>query len=151
MTPPMMNAKHRRVVLAASAAAALVGLAACQTPRISPAEPLPAEVARRLETVREERTEFPSFADVPAPPANLRTPAQWAQIVQGLETRGAVVGSWPQRNPAWLIDPEATARRLQVLTEVAPTEIPSEDQRRLTEAFAETLRRRAEPPPPIDD
>ncbi len=97
----MMNASHRKVVLAL-AGAGLCGLSACQTPQTTPAEPLPAEVARRLETVREERTEFPSFADVPARPANLRTPAQWAQIVQQLETRGAVVGSWPQRNPAWI-------------------------------------------------
>jgi hypothetical protein len=125
-------------------------LSACQTPQTTPAEPLPAEVVRRLETVRDERTEFPTFADVPARPTNLRTPAQWAEIVGQLETRGAVVGSWPQRNPAWITDPEGDARRLQAQTNVAPGDMPRADQRQRTEAFAETLRQRTEPPARID-
>jgi hypothetical protein len=161
MSPAMMNAKHltrdpargpdgyaRRVVLALSAAA-LAGLSACQTPK-APDEPLPAEVARRLETVRGERTDYPSFADVPPAPTDLRTPAQWAEVVGQLEGRGAQVGSWPQRNPAWLTDPEGDARRFQALTAIGPADLPRPDQRERTEAFAETLRQRTVPPAPID-
>ena len=158
----MMNAKHltrdparvrregypRTVVLALSAAA-LSALAACATPEALD-EPLPAEVAQRLETVRRERTEYPSFADVPPVPTDLRTPAQWAQLVRQLEGRGAQVGAWPQRNPAWLTDPEGDARRLQALTALAPEDRPRPDQGKLTEAFAETLRQRTVPPPRID-
>jgi hypothetical protein len=147
--PSTPGAYPKKVVLALSAAG-LCALSACQTPQTTLAEPLPAEVARRLETVREERTEFPTFGAIPAPPANLRTPAQWAQIVGQLETRGAVVGSWPQRNPAWITDPEGDARRLQAQTYVAPADMPRPDQIQRTEAFAETLRKRTVPPARID-
>ena len=144
----MMNASHRKVVLAL-AGAGLCGLSACQTPQTAPTEPLPAEVARRLETVRGERTAYPRFSDVPPQPADLRTPAQWAQAVRQVEARGGQVAAWPRQNPAWLTDPVGDARRLQALTRVAPEDMPRPDQRQLTEAFAEAQRQRSEPPPPI--
>ncbi|HEX8660401.1 MAG TPA: hypothetical protein VF686_00940 [Brevundimonas sp.] len=106
-------------------------------------------MARRLETVRGERTAYPSFADVPPQPADLRTPAQWAQAVGQVESRGAQVAAWPARNPAWLTDPEGDARRLQAQTRVAPQDMPRADQRQITDAFAQGLRQRTEPPPPI--
>lgn len=141
-----MNAKHLVVVLALAAA----GLSACATPQ-APTEPLPAEVAQRLETVRRERTAFPSFADLPPPPRNLRSPPQWAAAVQAVETRGAVVGSWPERNPAWITDVAGDAARLQAQTRLQPGDIPPPDQVQRTEAFARTLRQRTEPPPPIEN
>ena len=144
----MTKAKHLRVVLALTAAAA-AGLSACATPDTTPAEPIPEEVARRLESVRGERTAFPRFENIPAAPTNLRTPAQWAQVVNALEERGERVGSWPQRNPAWITDPEADARALQARTRVAPEDMPRADQLQRTEAFANTLRARTVPPPPI--
>jgi len=143
----MKNAKHLVVVLGLSAAG---GLSACATPR-TPAEPLPAEVAQRLETVRRERTDYPSFADLPAPPQNLRAPAQWAEAVQAVETRGAVGGSWPARNPAWITDVPGDAARLQSQTRLQAGDIPPADQRQRTEAFAQTLRQRTDPPPAIAD
>ena len=156
----MMNAKHltrdpagrgagygRRVVLALSAAV-LAALAACAAPRTS-GDPIPAEVARRLETVRGERTAYPNFGDVPPQPADLRTPAQWAQAVRQVETRGAQVAAWPARNPPWITDPAGDARRLQAQTRVAPEDMPRPDQGRITEAFAEGLRQRTQPPPLI--
>lgn len=148
--PPRVGREKyaRRVVLALSAAG-LSALAACATPKTSE-EPLPAEVAQRLETVRRERTDYPNFADVPPAPGDLRTPAQWAQLVRQLEGRGAQVGSWPQRNPAWLTDPEGSARRLLALSRVAPEDLPRPDQRQRTEAFADALRQRAVPPDKLD-
>jgi hypothetical protein len=143
----MKNAKHLVVVLGLTASGSL---AACATPK-APSEPLPAEVAQRLETVRRERTDYPSFADIPPPPQNLRTPPEWAQAVQAVETRGAVVGSWPARNPAWVTNPEGDAARLQALTRVDPALIPPPDQGQRTEAFAESLRQQLNPPPPIED
>ena len=156
----MMNAKHltrdpagrgpgyaRRVVLALSAAA-LAALSACAAPK-TPDGPIPAEVARRLETVRSERTAYPRFSDVPPQPGDLRTPAQWAQAVRQVEGRGARVAAWPRQNPAWLTDPEGDARRLQAQTRVAPEDMPRPDQRQLTEAFAEAQRQRSQPPAPI--
>ena len=144
----MTKPKHLRVVLALSGLA-LVGLSACATPE-TPSEPIPAEVARRLESVRGERTEFPSFAEIPAPPANLRTPAQWAEVVRAVEDRGERVGSWPQRNPAWLTNPERDAAELQARTRVAPDDMPRADQRQRTEAFAASIRARTVPPPRLD-
>jgi len=141
----MMNAKPLTVVLALAGLAALSG---CATPQTA-AEPLPAEVERRLETIRAERTDYPRFQDIPSAPQNLRTPGQWSQAVGAVETRGGVVGTWAARNPAWITDPEGDGARLQARTVVAPQDMPRPDQQALTEAFAASLRAQAIPPEPI--
>ena len=146
MTRSMKNAKNLRVVLALSG---LGLLAACATPQ-PPAEPLPAEVASRLETVRRERTEYPRFSDIPAAPQNLPTPAQWAAKVQAVEAQGEVIGRWPAANPAVVTDPTIDAARLQALTRVDPADIPPPDQAARTEAFAESVRQTMIPPPPVE-
>lgn len=145
----MKKAKHLRVVLALSAAG-ISALTACATPDTSAKEPIPAEVARRLETVRAERDSFPRFEDIPAAPKNLRTSKQWAGVVGALETRGERVGSWPERNPAWITDPQADAARLQGLTRVAPDDLPRPDQLQRTEAFAAGVRALTVPPARLD-
>ena len=144
-----MKAKQRRIVPWALAAAPVVLLAACQTSRAPQrAEaPLPAEISRRLETVRQERTDYPEFSDIPAPPANVRTAEEWRAFVQRNEGRAASLEAWEAENPPWITDTAGhVASARAAVADAGPP--PPLDQQARTEAWAERMRALAAPPPP---
>ena len=133
-------------ILPAAAAALLAG---CQSaPREQRAEkPLPPQVAQRLETVREENPGYPRFSDIPAPPANVRTPEQWRQFVTGVEGEGAALERWAATNPVWNTDMGGFVSAARgALTAAGPP--PPPDQQAQTEAYARRMRELARPPAP---
>ena len=144
-----MKAKQRPPVPWALAATAASGLlAACQSAPPQRAEaPLPAEIAQRLETVRQERTDFPEFSDVPAPPTDVRTPEQWRLFVERNEGAADGLQGWTRQNPAWITDTQGhVASARAALRDAGPP--PPPDQRAQTEAFAQRMRELARPPAP---
>lgn len=110
-------------------------------------EPLPEEVARRLETVRGERTAYPSFGDIPSTPSDVRTPAQWAEQVRVIKGRGRELTDWAVQNPAEISNPETFGAQARGELGVGPGDAPPADQNARTEALARSLR--FTPPPPI--
>ena len=143
-----MKAKQRPIVPWALGAVALVG--ACQSGPSQPQRaeaPLPAEISRRLETVRTERTEFPQFSDIPPPPANVRTPEQWREFV--IETQGEAteLARWVAANPAENSDLSSYLDRARAAVAAAGVP-PPPDQPARTEAWAQRMRQLAVPPPP---
>jgi hypothetical protein len=110
-------------------------------------EPLPEEVARRLETVRGERTEYPSFRDIPSTPTDVRTPAQWAQSVADVKGEGRALTAWAAANPPEVADVAAYAAQARAGLGVGPQDAPPVDQDARTEALARSMR--FTPPPPI--
>ena len=125
-------------------------LAACQSAPREPQgaqTPLPAEIARRLETVRTERTDYPAFSDIPAPPGNVRTPEQWREFVLATQGQGTALARWVAANP-----PENTnlagylVQARAALDSAGPP--PPPDQQAQTEAWAQQMRQAAVPPPP---
>lgn len=137
-------------VLALSALAS--ALSACAlVPERSAArtEPLPEEVARRLETVRGERTAYPSFRDIPVTPTDVRTPAQWAQAVGAVKGEGRALTEWAAANPPEIEDVRGYAAQARGELGVGPEDAPPADQNARTEALARSMR--FTPPPPIPD
>ena len=143
-----MKAKQRPFVPWTLALPAV--LAACQSspaPAQRAEAPLPADISRRLETVRSERTEYPDFADVPPPPADVRTAEQWRQFVVATEGQGTALGRWVAANPAWNTDmADYVARARAALADAGNP--PPPDQQAQTEAWAQRMRQLAVPPPP---
>lgn len=112
-------------------------------------EPLPEEVARRLETVRGERTDYPSFREIPQTPADLRTPAQWAEAVGSVKAEGRALTQWAANNPPEVADVDAYAAQARRELGVGPDDVPPPDQAARIEALARQMRARATPPAPI--
>ena len=144
-----MKVKQTSLVPWFPLAAALALLGACQSaPREQRAEaPLPPQVAQRLDTVREENPGYPEFGDIPAPPANVRTPEQWRQFVTGVEAEGETLERWAVANPVWNTDMGGfvSAARAALAPAGPP---PPATQPAETEAFARRMRALARPPAP---
>ena len=144
-----MKVKQTPVVPWALTLAAAALLGACQSaPRERRAEaPLPAQITERLGTVREENPGYPKFGDVPAPPANVRSPEQWRQFVTGVEGEGAALERWAATNPVWNTDMgRFVSAARSALAPAGPP--PPPDQQAQTEAYVRRMRELARPPAP---
>jgi hypothetical protein len=148
-TPAPIANRSAPAVLALAGAACALSACALVPQRSADAgsEPLPEEVARRLETVRDERTEYPSFRDIPATPTDVRTPAQWAQAVGEVKAEGRALDAWAAANPPEIQDVAAYAAQARAGLGVGPQDAPPADQNARTEALARSMR--FTPPPPI--
>ena len=108
--------------------------------QVDPRSPVAAEVARAART----STDFPSFAEIPVVPTDVRPirmygdAAREVELVRAELERATAPGTWTLQNT------EAFAERAR--RDVGPEIAPAEP--RDTEAYADELRRRATPPPP---
>ena len=150
--------KFRAAPLFAVAALSGALLSGCATapaeaPRreAKPRQPLPAEVARRLEVVRGEREGYPSFRDIPVTPSDVRTPVQFRQAVQTIKGQAAEISATVARLPVDIPNPDIYAQQARRELGVGPGDVPPPDQAAQIEALARELRARANPPPIIVD
>lgn len=135
------GAMAARLATCGGAAALLAG---CMGPfavgEVDPRSPIAAEVAR---TARANR-DYPSFAEIPAPPADLRPVRMYGAQAAELEAERAQLeretapDTWTLRNT----DAFAARARADAGPDAPPPQTAD------TEAFAESVRRRATPPPP---
>jgi hypothetical protein len=148
--------KFRAVLPFAAVGASLLSACAttpAETPQreAKPRQPLPAEVAGRLEGVRAERDRYPTFRDIPLTPTDVRTPVQFRQAVQAIKGDAAEISATLAGIPIEIPNPESYAQQARRELGVGPEDVPPPDQVARIEALARELRRRAEPPPPIVD
>jgi hypothetical protein len=108
-------------------------------------------LAPRIQQLVDANRNYPRWADFPAAPTDVPQPAQVAANVSRLNAdSGALAGQVAKID--WTMDSDPTAfiesiqRRFDP-TKMAPIGAQTPEE---VEAFAETLRRRAAAPPPID-
>jgi hypothetical protein len=149
-----MNAPHRhfltarrlalagKSVLCAGGALVLSGCAGnpLQDAQVDPRSPIAAEVARAARA----NTRYPTFADIPKRPADVRPLSAYGRAADELESARGDLERATAPETWTLGDTEAFAARAR--REAGP-EVPP-PTRADTEAFAAELRKRATPPPP---
>ncbi|WEK59463.1 MAG: hypothetical protein P0Y52_08130 [Candidatus Brevundimonas phytovorans] len=116
-------------------------------PKTDAASPL----APRIQQLVDAHREYPRWADFPAAPTDLPQPSQVAAHVGTLNTESGALATqvagidWTlESDPAAFV--ESISRRFDP-ARMAPIGAQTPDE---VEAFAESLRRRAAAPPPID-
>jgi|KBSSwiStaDraftv2_1062776.scaffolds.fasta_scaffold165969_2 hypothetical protein len=149
-----MNARNRKIMnvgdrlmaarfLGVAASAAL--LAGCvsepiASTRVDPASPIAPEVAKLASADKD----FPSFNEIPSKPTDLRPPRIYGERAKELEVARNQLDAATAPN-TWVLDQtgafESRARVDAGPDLGAPTNTD-------TEAFANTIRKRATPPPP---
>ncbi len=108
-------------------------------------------LAPRIQELVDANRDYPRWADFPAEPTDLPQPAQVAANVSALGVQSGALAS-QVAGIDWVLDSDPTAfvesinRRFDP-ARMAPIGAQTPEQ---VEAFAETLRRRAAAPPPID-
>ncbi len=91
---------------------------------------------------------FPKFANIPAAPTDMRTPAEWRKAVVIMLRDKSVIETMAEANPASLFGAEAFAQKARARAAVKPGDATPAMTREDSEAFAKALRERATPPPP---
>jgi len=107
-------------------------------------------VAPAVQAAQTQPMGFPSFRSVPPALAAVdqRTPLQWSRTVQGLNREAGQLTTWAQENPS--LAPTTTAAfNDSALKELKynAADAPPVDQATQSEAFANSLRTQAAPPP----
>ncbi|WP_312145590.1 hypothetical protein [Brevundimonas sp.] len=108
-------------------------------------------LAPRIQELVDANRDYPRWADFPAEPTDLPQPAQVAANVSALGVQSGALAS-QVAGIDWVLDSDPTAfvesinRRFDP-ARMAPIGAQTPEQ---VEAFAESLRRRAAAPPPID-
>ncbi len=136
----------RRLATQATLAAAVLTLVGCAslTPR---AVDQRSPVAGRIAAEGAAGGPFPTFADIPATPRDVRTVGQYDEVVTGVRGQAGELAAWREANPAINVDTEGFAAQARDRVAEAGEQV-SADQRARTEAYAAEARRRAAPPPP---
>lgn len=134
-----------RASLAATAmlASPLAGCAGLTPTAIDQRSPVAGRIAAETTTDRP----YPTFADIPATPRDVRTVGQYNEVVTGVRGQGGDLSAWREANPAINVDTEGFAAQARGQVAEAGEQVSAE-QRARTEAYAAEARRRAEPPPP---
>lgn len=108
--------------------------------KVDPASPVAAEVARIAKT----NTDYPSFADIPAIPQDLRPVRLYGREARAVKQAGEKLVAETAPETWTLKNTESFAAEAQ--RDAGPTF--EEGPQRDPEAFARELRERATPPPP---
>jgi hypothetical protein len=88
---------------------------------------------------------YPKFSDIPKVPADMVHPASFAELVAPLEAQRAALAAHVGALPTASSDvTQAEAARLRALIAIEP---PAADATARAEAYAQSLRQRAKPPP----
>lgn len=145
-SPFLLNRIFRLSLCAglAGSAAACVQVSPFVTRPVDAGSPVAADVR----AASSANTAFPSFADIPAAPKDVRTPEAWRKAVASVLKEKRVVETLAEAHPATLFNAEAFASAARARAVTQPGDVPSVNSRAETEAFAKALRERATPPPP---
>jgi hypothetical protein len=131
------------VVLAAAGVTACVSRAGLET-SAAPVDPDSRIGQAMIEAMRNPGP-YPKFSDIPKVPADMAQPAPFAEVIAPLIAQRAAlaadVTALPERSPERT---EREAARLRALLAIEP---PPADASARAEAYAESLRQRAKPPP----
>ena len=147
----------RQSVLRAARLALIAGLAlgasACVLPaKVRGMSNLPVDpnspVAKDVIEASRHPGPYPSFADIPEVPTDIRPVSEWRAAVLDLKHRQARLGAEAGALPPALTDTDAYAALHRSKAGAQPTDIPPEDAEQRTRAYAQSLRERATPPPP---
>jgi hypothetical protein len=131
------------VVVAAAAMTACVSRAGLET-SAAPVDPNSRVGQAMIEAMRNPGP-YPKFSDIPKVPADMAKPAPFADVVAPLKAQGAALGAQVAALPAKSPErSEVEAARLRALVAIDP---PPADATARAEAFAQSLRQRAKPPP----
>jgi len=131
------------VVLAAAGVTACVSRAGLET-SAAPVDPNSRIGQAMIEAMRNPGP-YPKFSDIPKVPADMAQPAPFAEVIAPLIAQrvalAAEVTALPEKSPERT---EREAARLRALLAIEP---PPADATARAEAYAESLRQRAKPPP----
>lgn len=111
--------------------------------RIDPRSPAAAEIAR----IAALPGAWPTFRDIPAIPADIRTPAQWRQSVLALRADGADVVSNAGAESFSLGDTDRFAAGVRGQLDARAAAPPTAAEIAESAAFVKAARARATPPP----
>ena len=111
---------------------------------IDPASPAAAEVAKRAEEARP----WPTFADIPPLPEDVRDSAAWKSAVQDQEAEGLYTARNAAEETWSLTATEAFAAEQRAKVAEVDVHAPTDAEIAESEAYARALRARATPPPP---
>lgn len=108
-----------------------------------PGSPAAAAIAAQAAS----RTEYPTFADIPQLPTDLRSTEGWRTVVAGTEEDREALLADTAPSTFSLNDTEAFAARSQAIVAYDPADVPTAADAAATEAWARAMRERATPPP----
>ena len=150
MTGLKMNAPAMKKAALAAVMGGLFLTGACAAPFQAPVDP-EAPLSDRIQGLVDANRDYPRWADFPAAPTDVPQPGVIASRVAGLEQTGqAVSQSAAAIEWTFVDDPDAWAASVRDRVEGARMSLGTARTAAEVEAFAQALRERAEPPPPID-
>lgn len=131
-----------RLVVAAGAAALLSGCVGnpFDVAKVDPASPVAGEVSRLVRSSKD----YPTFAEIPKKPADVRPLRLFGQAADEVAAAGAALEQATAPSTWTLSNTDSFAAKAR--TDAGPEAAAADP--RSTEAFADDLRRRATPPPP---
>jgi hypothetical protein len=132
------------LVLAGAGFAAPV--AAQPKPTLNPPPVHPNPVTQQAIANASKSAPFPTFAQIPPLPKDVRSIAEWKASVLSLKARGAQLTEMAAAEPWTLGDTEQWAARKRDAA-VPPPPVTTASSAADTEAFAAAMRARAMPPP----
>ena len=147
MTGLKMNASAMKIL---AITAVCTGLAACGS-RFAAETEATSLLSGRIQGLVDANREYPRWADFPAMPTDVPQPEAIAAQVAGLDRTGQALDQSVAAID-WTLteDPNAWAAGVRSRVEGARMSVGTARTAAEIEAFAQSLRERSEPPPPID-
>ncbi|MFD1189349.1 hypothetical protein [Phenylobacterium conjunctum] len=136
-----------RVGVALGCLSAAAGVAGCASGPFAPASLDKASAASaEISTLASAAKTYPTFADIPPPPADVRPDRAWGKAAAEVEGDGAALAAATAPSTWTLSATDSFAAR--ALAAAGPGVEGPDSTTAATEAFAKQARQRATPPPP---